>query len=137
MAIVSSCTYDARGRLIQPDRLAIGHAKISFDLDTGGCPTFDRGRVHVHVMTASGLTAAQAHQRANVQLERFLERAEDVAGYREIVRKEIQGTTPCNGNTVVTYEILYAVEAPMWARHRGRAAAEARFARNLSVVAGM
>ncbi|UJW28822.1 hypothetical protein L3Q67_26540 [Saccharothrix sp. AJ9571] len=119
MAIVSSCAYDAQGRFVRPDRLDIGRAKSSLDLDAGGIPTFDRDCVHVHAVTASGLTADHARQRVNRQLAQFFTRASDVTGYRKIAMSKTQGTTPCNGNVTVTYEILYAVEVPRWARGRG------------------
>jgi hypothetical protein len=132
MAIVSACAYDAQGQLVRPGRREIGRAKISLDLESGGSPTFERGRVHVYTVTASGLTADHARERVNAQLERFFERAEDVTGYREIARNETQGVTPCNHNVTITYEFLYAVEAPKWARgHR----LESRYRRDIGAVA--
>ena len=116
MAIVAPCTYDVYGRLVRPDPLAIGRAKISLDLDSGGSPTFDRGGIHVHTVTASGLTAGHARRRATTQLAQFFARAEDTTGYRKIAMSRTQGTTPCNGNVTTTYEILYAIEMPKWAR---------------------
>lgn len=119
MAIVSACTYDARGRLVRPDRLDIGRAKISLDLDTGGFPTFDRGHTHVFVVTATGITPAHAHERVGEKLRRFFERAGTVTGFRKIVMSRTAGTNRLNRNTTITCEILYAVEQPEWTRSHG------------------
>ncbi|MGI8306998.1 hypothetical protein [Saccharopolyspora hattusasensis] len=135
MAIVSTCTYDAQGRLVRPDRLDIGRAKIDLDLDTGGFPTFDRDHVHVHIVTASGVTADQARQRVNAQLARFFERVEEVTGYSKIAISKTQGVIPCNRNVTITCEILYAVEAPKWARGHSPESPYAGYRRDRSAVA--
>jgi hypothetical protein len=135
MAIVTTCTYDMHGRLVGPDRLAIGRAKIGLDLDTGGSPTFDRGCVHVHTVTASGLTADHARQRADTQLAQFFARAEDLTGYRKLAMSQTQGTTPCNGNVTTTYEILYAIEVPKWARNHSPESPYAGYRRDRDTTA--
>ncbi|MFD7661333.1 hypothetical protein [Streptomyces sp. NPDC059788] len=65
MAIVSTCTYDSRGKLVSPDALDISRAKIRLDLDTGEKPTFDRGHLHVYVVSDMGVTAEQARERVS------------------------------------------------------------------------
>lgn len=134
MAIVSTCTYDPQGRLIRPGRHDIGRAKFSFDLDTGESLTLDRGHVHVHTVTSSGLTAEQACQRAKSKLARFFDRVEDVTGYRKIAMSKTQGVIPCNRNVTITYEILYAVEPPRWARRHSPGSPNAGSHRDRSVV---
>ncbi|MFB7919286.1 hypothetical protein [Streptomyces sp. NPDC056061] len=69
-------------------------------------------------MTTSGRTADHARQRVNALLARFFERAEVVTGYRKIAMGGTEGVIPCNCNISITYEMLYAVEAPDWARSR-------------------
>jgi hypothetical protein len=110
MAVVSSCAYDTRGRLIRPSGSDVRSARFARDLDSGERPTFDRGAVHFFAMTTSGRTAEQAQKRARDMLAQFRDRAESVAGYREIERRRTQGVVPCNRNVSITYEILYAVE---------------------------
>ncbi|WP_328791448.1 hypothetical protein [Streptomyces sp. NBC_00273] len=51
MAVVGTCTYDSRGKLVHPETLDISRAKIRPDLDTGEKPTFDRGHTHVLVVS--------------------------------------------------------------------------------------
>ena len=119
MAIVSVCTYDAQGRLVRPDLLDIGRAKIRLDLDTGGFPTFDPGRTHVFVVCASGITPAHAHERVGEKLRRFFERADAIPGFRKILVNRTAGTNRLNRNTTITCEILYAVEQPEWTRSHG------------------
>ncbi|MFD2794604.1 hypothetical protein ACFS27_13690 [Promicromonospora vindobonensis] len=116
MAIVSACTYDARGRLVRPDQLNIGRAKIGLDLDTGGFPTFDPGHTHVFVVSGSGVTQDHAHERVSEKLRRFFERAETVHGFRKIVMSKTADMNRLNRNTTIAYEILYAVERPAWSR---------------------
>lgn len=135
MAIVSPCTYDAQGRFTRPSRFDIGRAKIGLDLDTGGSLTFDRDRVHVQTVTASGLTADQARRRMTTQLARFFERADAVSGYRKITTITTQGITPCNGNVTITCEILYAIEAPTWARSHRPQSPSTEYRRDQGVTA--
>ncbi|MFK0244542.1 hypothetical protein ACIQUM_07575 [Amycolatopsis azurea] len=118
MAIVGTCTYDTRNQLVRPSRLETCRARICLDLDVGPAPTFDRDHVHVFAMVSSGITVSQARVRAQSRLARFIARTEDVAGYRKIAASRTQGITPCNRNITITDEILYAVEAPVWARRR-------------------
>lgn len=110
MTVVSTCIYDARGRLARPSERNVRSARFALDFDTGEKPTFDRGSVHFYAMTTSGLTAEHARQRAKEMLARFFERAESVEGYRKIEMRRTQGLIPCNRNVSITYEILYAVE---------------------------
>ncbi|WP_406004611.1 hypothetical protein [Streptomyces sp. NBC_00987] len=111
MAVVSTCTYDSQGRLVRPDRLDIGRAKICLDLDTGESPTFDRDRTHVFVVSDSGVTPEHAHERVNERLRRFLDRAEAVRGFRKITMDKSQSANGLNHNTTISYEILYVVES--------------------------
>lgn len=118
MAIVSPCTYDSRGQLVRPGTLDISRAKIRLDLDTGEKPTFDRGHLHVFVVSDMGVTAEQARERVNSRLRRFFDRAEAVYGFRKITMEKSQSRNRLNLNTTISYEILYAVEADE--RSRGR-----------------
>lgn len=110
MTVVSTCVYDAQGRLVRPSDSDVRRARFALDFDTGERPTFDRGSVHFYTMTTSGLTAGHARQRTKEMLARFFERAESVDGYRKIEMSKTQGIIHCNRNVSITYEILYAVE---------------------------
>lgn len=110
MAIISPRNYDAQGRLVRPSRSAISSATFSLDLDTGGSLTFDRDHVHVFTVTAAGLNPAHARDRINQKLRRFFDRAEAVRGYRKLSMTKREGVLPANGNTSITYEIVYAIE---------------------------
>lgn len=110
MTIVSTCVYDARGRLVRPSEDEVRSARFALDFDTGEKPTFDRGCVHFFTMTTSGLSAEHAYRRSTQMLARFFERAESVAGYRKIDMRRTRGIIECNRNVSITYEILYAVE---------------------------
>ena len=101
MAIVSNCTYDAQHRLVRPSQLDISRAKIRLDLDTGGLPTFDRDRVHVFVVSDSGVTPGHARDRVNAKLQRFHDRAGAVLGYRGIAMHKTEGVNPLNHNTSI------------------------------------
>jgi hypothetical protein len=116
MAIVSTCTYDSRGKLVRPDTLDISRAKIRLDLDTGEKPTFDRGHTHVFVVSDMGITAEQARERVNSRLCRFFDRADAVRGFRKITMKKSQSKNRLN--TTISYEILYIVEADERSRSR-------------------
>ncbi|MFD7541266.1 MULTISPECIES: hypothetical protein [unclassified Streptomyces] len=118
MAIVSVCTYDSRGKLVRPDTLDVSRAKIRLDLDTGEKPTFDRGHVHVFVISDTGVTAEQARERVNARLHRFFDRAEAVHGFRKIMTAESRSKNRLNLNTTISCEILYAVEADERSRSR-------------------
>ncbi|MFI9629243.1 hypothetical protein [Streptomyces sp. NPDC052042] len=135
MAIVSPCIYDAQGQLVHPGRSDIRSAKFSGDFDTGESLTLDRGHVHVHTLTTSGLTADHARQRMNALLARFFARVEDVSGYRKIAMKKTEGIIYCNNNISITYEILYAVETPARARSRRPESPYAGYRRDPSAVA--
>ncbi|WP_405814548.1 hypothetical protein OG241_08120 [Streptomyces sp. NBC_01390] len=119
MAVVSTCTYDSRGKLVRPDTLDISRAKIRLDLDTGEKPTFDRGRLHVFVVSDMGVTAEAARERVNSRLRRFFDRAEAVYGFRKITMKKSQSRNRLNLNTTISYEILYVVEADGRSCNRG------------------
>ncbi|MFJ2420670.1 hypothetical protein [Streptomyces brevispora] len=134
MAKVSTCTYDSRERLVRPDALDISRAKIRLDLDTGEKPTFDRDHTHVFVVTASGVTPEHARQRVNAKLRQFFDRAEAVRGFRKIAMNERQGVTPCNGNTTISYEILYVVESDARSRSRSPESPHAGYQRGWSTV---
>ncbi|MDX2547485.1 hypothetical protein ACOT81_38475 [Streptomyces sp. WI04-05B] len=111
MAVVSTSTYDSRGKLVPSDALDISRARIRLDLDTGEKPTFDRGHTHVFVVSDMGITAEQACERVNARLRRFFDRAEAVYGFRKITMKKSQSRNRINLNTTISYEILYVVEA--------------------------
>ncbi|PUB32523.1 hypothetical protein C8K30_1011049 [Promicromonospora sp. AC04] len=130
MAAVSACAYDARGRLIPPDPLDIGRAKIGLDLDLGGLPTFDSGYTHVFVVSASGVTPDHARERVREKLHRFFERAGAVHGFRKIGTCRTAGENPLNRNTTINYEILYAVEGPEWSRGPRPAAPHGHYQRD-------
>ncbi|MFK0154159.1 hypothetical protein ACIQVK_19060 [Streptomyces sp. NPDC090493] len=134
MAIVSTCTYDSRGMLVRPDMLAISRAKIRLDLDTGEKPTFDRGHLHVFVVSDMGVTAEQARERVSVRLGRFFDRAEAVRGFREITMKKSQSKNRLNLNTTISYEILYVVEAAGRSRSRSPESPHAGYQRGWSTV---
>ncbi len=119
MAVVAECAYDARGRLRRPAEPDISRARMGLDLEAGHAPTFCRGRVHIFTATASGLTPEHAGTRANEKLARFVGLASAVPGYRRIAMTRTQGIVPCNGNTVIAYEILYGVEERRRVRGRG------------------
>ncbi|MFE6939621.1 hypothetical protein [Streptomyces chartreusis] len=123
MAVVSTCTYDSRGKLVRPDTLDISRAKIRLDLDTGEKPTFDRGHTHVFVVSGMGVTAEQARERVNLRLRRFFDRAEAVRGFHKITMKKSQSRNRLNLNTTISYEILYVVDAD--GRSRGRSSESA------------
>ena len=135
MSIVSTCAYDARGRLVRPSQLDISRAKAGLDLDTGETLTFDRGHVHVHTVTASGLTAEHARDRVKAKLRRFFERAGLVAGYRKIAISRTEGVIHCNRNVTITYEILYAVEDDRQDRGHSPESPYAGYRRDRSAVA--
>ncbi|KOT51125.1 MULTISPECIES: hypothetical protein [Streptomyces] len=118
MAIVSTCTYDSRGKLVSPDALDISRAKIRLDLDTGRKPTFDHGYTHVFVISDMGITAEQARERVKSRLRRFFDRAATVRGFRKITMKESRSKNRLNLNTTISYEILYVVEAGERPRRR-------------------
>ncbi|MEU7318321.1 hypothetical protein [Streptomyces sp. NPDC007083] len=137
MAIVSTCTYDAQGRLIRPSTSDIRSARFGADLDTGGeSLTLDRGSVHFHCLTATGLTTDQARTRVNAKLARFFERVKATPGYHKIEMNQTQDVIPCNHNITITYEILYAIQAPS-REHSHSASPEplyARYSRGRSAV---
>ncbi|MDW6058063.1 hypothetical protein SAZ11_08170 [Streptomyces sp. FXJ1.4098] len=134
MAIVSTCTYDSRGKLVHPDTLDISRAKVRLDLDTGEKPTFDRGHTHVFVVSDMGITAEQACERVSARLLRFFDRAEAVRGFREITMKKSQSKNRLNLNTTISYEILYVVEADGRSRSRSPESPNAGYRRGWSTV---
>ncbi|MCM2392645.1 hypothetical protein [Streptomyces albipurpureus] len=134
MAIVSTCAYDSRGRLVRPDTLDIGRAKIRLDLDTGERATFDRGHTHVFVVSDMGITAEQASERVNTRLRRFFDRAEAVRGFRRIATKRSQSKNRLNLNTTISFEILYVVEADERSRSRSPESPSAGCRRRWSTV---
>ncbi|MEU7322482.1 hypothetical protein ABZ682_18255 [Streptomyces griseoviridis] len=127
MAVVSTCTYDSRGKLVRPDALDISRAKIRLDLDTGEKPTFDRGHLHVFVVSDMGVTAEQARERVKLRLRRFFDRAEAVYGFRKIAMMKSQSRNRLNLNTTISYEILYAVDADGRSRSRKSESAHAGY----------
>ncbi|MFD4576732.1 hypothetical protein ACFWNK_30745 [Streptomyces sp. NPDC058417] len=127
MAVVSTCTYDLRGKLVCPDTLDINRAKIRLDLDTGEKPTFDRGHMHVFVVSGMGVTAEQARERVKLRLCRFFDRAEVVYGFRKITMKKSRSRNRLNLNTTISYEILYAVDADGRSRSRSPESAHAGY----------
>lgn len=129
MAIVSTCTYDSRGKLVRPDALDISRAKIRLDLDTGEKPTFEHGHTHVFVVSDMGVTAEQARERVNSRLRRFFDRAEAVRGFRKITMEKSQSKNRLNLNTTISYEILYVVEADERSRSRGPESSNAGYQR--------
>ncbi|MFF1880231.1 hypothetical protein ACFVVC_02015 [Pseudarthrobacter sp. NPDC058196] len=135
MAVVNTCAYDARGRLMRPSDSEIRRARFAGDFDTGERPTFDRGSVHFFIMSTSGRTAEQAHERAHEMLARFFERAESVTGYRKLEMRRRQGVMPCNRNVSITYEILYAVEDGHRVRTHSPESPNAGYRRGRSAVA--
>ncbi|NEA18978.1 hypothetical protein [Streptomyces halstedii] len=135
MAIVSACAYDSRGQLVRPDTFDISRAKIRLDLDTGERATFDRGHTHVFVVSDTGVTAQQAHERVNTRLRRFFDRAEAERGFRRIATKRRQSRNRLNLNTTISYEILYAVEADERSRSRSPEPSSAGCRRGWSMVA--
>lgn len=116
MAIISECAYDAQGNLMRPGEFAVTRARMGGDYDTGGSLTLDRGRVHLHTLTARGVTPTQARQRANERLAAFFDRVECVDGYRKVSMKKTQGELAASGNFSISYEIIYAIEPPRWKR---------------------
>lgn len=135
MAIISKCVYDAQGRLMEPDRLDIVNAMAALDMDNGGFPTFKRGFTHILRVTASGLTAEHARYRVNERLDRFFGEAELVGGFRKISMHKTEGIVPCNRNYSITYEIIYAIEAPRWARNRRPESPNAGYRRDGGFIA--
>lgn len=134
MAIVSTCTYDSRGKLVHPDTLDISRAKIRLDLDTGEKPTFDRGHTHVFVVSDMDVTAEQARERVNARLCRFFDRTEAVHGFRKIAMKKSQSRNRLNLNTTISYEILYVVESAERSRSRSPESPDAGYQRSWSTV---
>lgn len=118
MAVITSCVYDAQERLARPDELATNRARMRGDFDTGESLTLDRGRMHLQTVTARGTTPAQARQRAGEKLARFFDRVESVPGYRKVSMTRTQGELAASGNHAVSYEIVYAIELPIWERRR-------------------
>ena len=110
MAIVSSCVYDAQGRLLRPSEFDVNRARMVGDFETGEALTLDRGHLHVQTVTGRGRTPAEARQRANQKLARFFDRVESVNGYRKISMSRTQGELVASGNHAVSYEIVYAIE---------------------------
>jgi hypothetical protein len=134
MAIVSTCTYDLRGQLVPPDTLDISRAKFRLDLDTGEQPTFERGHIHIFVVSDMGITADLARERVGAKLRRFFDQAEAVRGFHEIVMEKSQSRNPLNLNTTISYEILYAVESDERSRRRSPGSPNAGCQRDWSTV---
>lgn len=116
MAIISSCVYDAQGRLARPDELAINRARMCSDFDTGQALTLDPGRMHLQTVAARGTTPAQARQRANEKLAKFFALVKHVRGYRKVAMVRTEGELAASANHSVSYEIVYAIEPPVWER---------------------
>ncbi|WP_371793076.1 hypothetical protein OG285_32620 [Streptomyces sp. NBC_01471] len=134
MAIVSTCTYDSRGRLVRPDPLDISRAKIRLDLDIGEKPTFERGHTHVFVVSDMGVTAEQARGRVGARLRQFFDRVEAVRGCHKITVQKRQSKNPLNLNTTISYEILYVVESDERSRSRSSVSPNEGYRRGWSTV---
>ena len=115
MAVIGPCQYDANGTLLRPSATAIGRAYVSMDTNIGGedsdALTFDRGCTHFAVLNVYAKSPEEAMRRGKNDLARTLSRLEFETGFREISVERSTGHIPVSRDYVVTYKVVYAIEA--------------------------
>lgn len=123
MSVIKRCVYE-NGELMAPTDLEIDATFTS----AGGYPAFDADYYHKFVITAFGMSYAQAEERMLEKMRRFYAITNKVAGFWTLRLNRTTDIIRFNGNHVITYEIVYVVEEPAMAtmssepphaRHRG------------------
>lgn len=114
MTIIAPCRYNSFNQLLVPRRLDVENstenAQTESFFEHTNHATFDRGYYHRYVIEVFGRTPAEACQRLDAKLERFIQMGSTKGAYRPIRRSRWSGTVGIDHKVKMAYTLIYAIE---------------------------